>query len=376
MTRRPSLAIDARALWGSGIGRYMREITRGLVSLGKFDLIRLVGDPKELEPFVEILESGATASKVDIVALKGGRYSPRAQAGWSALLAHGDVADVTFFPHWDVPLLRFPTRSVVTIHDLIHLRVKGATSPARRVLARRMITRAVDEATRMIAVSAFSRDDLIAEFPAAAGRIEAVPSGVSTLFAQKAQSLNAVSADIRRPYLLCVANRKPHKNLIAAVEVLAQLVPTHQTLRLVCVGEHFPEWKRTIARARELGVEDRIVDLGAIPDETLHSLYANAAVYLHPSRYEGFGFPVLEAMASGAPVVASNTTSIPEIAGTAATLVDPDDYPAMSAAVAVMLDKRATRDRASAAGKIQAARFSWESAVLSTQRILLEAAAL
>jgi glycosyltransferase involved in cell wall biosynthesis len=128
-----------------------------------------------------------------------------------------------------------------------------------------------------------------------------------------------------------------------------------------------------MARADELGVADRIVDLDALSDESLHALYANAAVYLHPSRYEGFGFPILEAMASGAPVVASNATSIPEVAGTAATLVGPDDIDSMAAAVARLLDSQAERKRAAAAGRKQAALFSWRTAAEQTKRILLDA---
>jgi len=244
-----------------------------------------------------------------------------------------------------------------------------------------MIGRAVKGATRLIADSAFTQRDLIAELPGAAGRVDVVPLGVSEIFsrtpAPPASGLGLSSSifHLSSPYLLCVANRKPHKNLLAAIEVLSNLAPTHRTLRMVFAGERFPAWKQTMARARELNVEDRIVDLDAVSDETLHALYANAAVYLHPSRYEGFGFPILEAMASGAPVVASNATSIPEVAGRAAALVDPDDIEAMTAAVARLLDSRAERERASAAGRRQAALFSWSRTAATTQRILLDAAA-
>lgn len=370
-TSRPVLAVDARALWGSGIGRYTREIVTGLASLGGFDAIRLIGAPKELDPFV----AGITSTvKMEVVALKGGRYSPIAQAGWMALTAGSDIADVTLFPHWDVPLTELPKRSVVTIHDLIHLRVKGAASAARRAVARAMIGHAVESAARLITDSAFTLGDLLDEFPLAEGRTDVVSLGVSELFSTPSQPLSAAAADIRQPYILCVANRKPHKNLGTAVEVLSRLVPAHQTLRMVFAGERFAEWKRTMARAEELNVADRIVDLDAVSDEALHALYANAAVYLHPSRYEGFGFPILEAMASGAPVVASNTTSIPEVAGAAAALVDPDDIDGMVAAVARLLDSPAERKRAAAAGRKQAALFSWRKTAEQTRRILLEAA--
>jgi glycosyltransferase involved in cell wall biosynthesis len=365
------LAVDARALYGSGIGRYTREIVAGLATLGGFDAIRLIGAHKELDPFVASLKSN---SKLEIVALKGGRYSPIAQAGWMALTSSGDIADVTLFPHWDVPLMELPKRSVVTVHDLIHLRVPGAASRARRALARAMIGRAVQGAHRLITDSAFTRGDLVAEFPDSTGRIDVIALGVSDLFSTPSQPLAAASSDIRQPYIFCVANRKPHKNLNAAVEVLAQLVPIHKSLRMVVAGERFAEWNDTMARAEELNVADRIVDLDAVSDETLHALYANAAVYLHPSRYEGFGFPILEAMAGGTPVVASNVTSIPEVAGSAATLVDPDDIAAMAGAVARFLDSPAERKKASAAGRKQAALFSWKKAAEQTRKVLLDAA--
>jgi glycosyltransferase involved in cell wall biosynthesis len=373
--RAKTLAVDARALWGSGIGRYTREIVSGLARLGGFGTIRLIGAPKELEPFIASIPPAAARSSLEVVPLRGGRYSPVAQAGWAAIMARGEVGDVTLFPHWDVPLMKLPRRSVVTIHDLIHLRVKGAASPARRAVARAMIGRVVQSAARMIVDSACTQLDLVSEFPSAGGRVDAVPLGVSEIFSMPSPLLSAVRDDIRQPYILCVANRKPHKNLLAAVEVLSNLAPTHRTLRMVFAGERFAAWKQTMTRARELNVEDRIVDLDAISDETLHALYANAAVYLHPSRYEGFGFPILEAMASGAPVVASNATSIPEVAGRAAALVDPDDIEAMTAAVARLLDSRAERERASAAGRRQAALFSWSRTAAATQRILLDAAA-
>jgi glycosyltransferase involved in cell wall biosynthesis len=343
----------------------------GLASLGGFDAIRLIGSPSELLPFVAGIKSTA---KLEVVALKGGRYSPIAQAGWMALTAGGGIADVTLFPHWDVPLLALPRRSVVTVHDLIHLRAKGAASAARRAVARAMIGHAVRGARRLITDSLFTRGDLIGAFPAADGRIDVIPLGVSELFSTASQPLAAAASEIRQPYIFCVANRKPHKNLVAAVEVLARLVPAHETLRMVVAGERFSEWKRTMVRAEELQVADRIVDLDSVSDDTLHALYANAAVYLHPSRYEGFGFPILEAMASGAPVVASNATSIPEVAGSAAALVCPDDIDAMALAVGRYLDAPAEREKASAAGMKQAALFSWRKAAEATQDVLLSAA--
>jgi alpha-1,3-rhamnosyl/mannosyltransferase len=369
------LAVDSRAIWSSGIGRYTREIVRGLSARKGFARIRLIGAPDELNPFVAGLAAELPdATPIDIVPLRGGRYSAVAQAGWAKLVSRGGIGDVVLFPHWDVPMMEMPKASVVTVHDLIHIRVKSAASAARRALARAMIGRAVDGAARIITDSAFTRTDLIADFPAADGRAHVVPLAAAKLFSGKAVPLSAISLPAREPYLLCVANRKPHKNLDAAVEVFARLAERHRTLSLVFAGEKFRTWKRTLGRINALGLADRVVDLDVISDESLHALYAHSAVYLHPSCYEGFGFPILEAMASGAPVVASSRTAIPEVAGTAATLVDPDDVDAMAAAVdRVLMMSSAERKRAAAAGRAQAALFSWARTAEETEKILLMA---
>ena len=380
----PTLAVDARALWGSGIGRYTREVVARLVARGNFATIKLVGARHELEPFVASLavcsspSAGAPGAAVEIVPIRGGRYSAVAQAEWARITARRRLADVVLFPHWDAPVVRMPARSVVTIHDLILLRVARATSSARRAVAAVMLRRAVKGASRLIADSSFTRDDLLSSFPDSVGRVHVVPLGVADAFSRPAPAAAALPHGVRPPYLLCVANRKPHKNLEAAVEVLARLARlggAHATLRLAVAGERFPHWRRTLARARELGVAERIVDLDPLTDDQLHALYAHARAYLHPSRYEGFGLPILEAMASGAPVVASNATSIPEVAGDAALLFAPDDLEGMTAAVARLLDDLDFRDRTVALGRRRAQEFTWSRTAEATERVLLEVAA-
>jgi glycosyltransferase involved in cell wall biosynthesis len=341
------------------------------VGLEKFATIRLVGSRDDLEPFVASLACG---TPVEIVPIRGGRYSAVAQLEWARLTVRRRIADVVFFPHWDAPMLPMPSHSVVTIHDLIVQRLAGATSPAKRFLARAMLARAVKGAARLIAVSEFTRSDFVLWFPEAADRVSVVPEGVAEVFSRPAPPESALPKGIRPPYLLCVANRKPHKNLEAAVEVLARLQREHPALRLAIAGERFPAWVRTLQRAYALGLGERIVDLDQVNDLALHALYAHASVYLHPSRYEGFGLPILEAMASGAPVVASNATAIPEVAGPGALLFAPDDISGMTAVVARLLHDREFRERTIEAGRRQVERFSWARTAEATGRILLAAA--
>jgi len=152
--------------------------------------------------------------------------------------------------------------------------------------------------------------------------------------------------------------------------VLAQLLPRHPQLQLVVAGQAGPGWDEVEAVAVEKGVRDSIVDLPVVPDAELRVLYGRCAAFLFPSRYEGFGLPVLEAMACGAPVVASTAASIPEITGGAALLYDPDDTAGMASAVERLLtdpDFRAARVRV---GCERAAAFNWDRTARQTVEVL------
>jgi glycosyltransferase involved in cell wall biosynthesis len=169
-----------------------------------------------------------------------------------------------------------------------------------------------------------------------------------------------------------VANRKPHKNIELAVEVLARLLKQHPTLTLVVAGERFPHWDRTVAHAARLGLADRIVDVQTLDDARLAALYAGAACFLMPSRYEGFGLPVLEAMASGTPAVVARATSLPEVVGDAALLADPDDVDAFTAAVASVLNDPVEAARLRARGTLRALEYSWDRTAADMLRVFRE----
>lgn len=364
-----TLVIDARALWGSGIGRYTREITTRLARRGAFRQLLLAGDAVELAVFIH--DTGI-AERVSIAALAGGRYAPQTQLYLPRLALSLPADAVIWFPHWDAPLADPGRPSVVTVHDLIHLRVPGAAGALKRSALRTLLRTVTHRARTVITDAAFTRDDLAAHDAAIAGRLQVVPCGVGEQFTPGAPG--PLPAGLERPYLLCVANRKPHKNLRAAVDVLAEVLPSHPTLRLAVAGEHFPEWQDVLAHAAARGVSDRVVDIPQIDDATLVALYRGASCLLFPSHYEGFGMPVLEAMACGVPVVASNVTSIPEVAGDAAILCAPDDTAAMASAVGRLLDDAEFRDARIRAGIAQAARFTWDRTAASVERILLIAA--
>jgi glycosyltransferase involved in cell wall biosynthesis len=350
------LVVDARVLWGSGIGRHVREVTSRILASGEFAEVVLAGDPNELREWSGGL---ASATPVRILPLAGGRYAVSAQRDWPRLAATLPARSVVWFPHWDAPYLFAHRPTVVTVHDLIPLRVVEHTSGVKRFLMRTLLRRVTRRADRVVTVSQFTRDDLESHDPTLRGHVRVVcGGGVPTAFAEQAHG--ELPPGVRAPFLLVVANRKPHKNIELAVEVLARLHARHPELSLVVAGERFPHWANTLAHASELGVGDRVIDVETLDDARLAALYAGAACFLMPSRYEGFGLPVLEAMVSGTPVVVARTTSLPEVAGDAALLADPDDITGFADAVQRILEDPVEADRLRTAGRLRAADYSWD----------------
>jgi glycosyltransferase involved in cell wall biosynthesis len=363
-----ALVVDARAVRESGIGRYLRELVAAWRREPPFERLVLLGDPAKLEA----LAAPGGAAGVQIVAHRGDQYSAASQRSWLDVRRDARVRDARacFFPHWDVPMLRLPRRAVVTVHDLAHLRVPAAFSPLKTVVARAILGRVAARAARIVCVSHATARDVAAEFPAATPRLRVVHNGVTARFAEAAGP-----APLDGPYLLAVGNQKPHKNLVAAVRVLARLrAEGHPTLRLLVAGRQFDARDGVLAMARDAGVADAVVSLGEAGDATLQAAYAGCAAFLFPSRHEGFGLPLLEAMLAGAPVVASSTPAVAEVVGDAAPTFDPDDVAGMTAATRVVLELPAARAEAVARGRRRARAFTWERAARETGRVLQDAA--
>lgn len=371
VTGRPrSVVVDARVLQSSGLGRYLREVLAELFDDRRFGEITLLGDRRELQDYVSRHEAGR---RIRLVAYPTGAYSPRVQGAWLCI-RRSVRADVAFFPHYDVPIAGLPRRSVITVHDLIHYQVPEAFPWWRRAPGGLLLRRAVGAAARVIVVSEATRRDLCARLPVARGKTAVVPNGVSELFRAPATEAADTNVDRLRPFVLCVGNRKPHKNLAAAVEAIALARPHDPALRLVIAGRRSPHWDDVLRGAEELGVAAAIVDLGEVGDSELRSLYRACEALLFPSLYEGFGLPVIEAMAAGAPVIASDRASIPEVVGGAGILIDPRDPAGMARALGSLRDDPEMRRDLVRRGRERAREFSWERAARATLDILYNVA--
>jgi glycosyltransferase involved in cell wall biosynthesis len=359
-----TVVVDARVLHVSGLGRYLREILAGLVADERFSRLTILGDPVALRDFL----GTAGDSRLRIVPFPLEIYSPRFQVAWAKLAGWlGVDADVVFFPHYDVPLLAFPKRSVVTVHDLIHFQLPEEFGGWRRIAAGLLLRTAVRGATSVVTVSKSTRDDLVERFPDTADKIRVVHNGVSREFSARKARVPIVP---QTPYLLCVGNRKSHKNLVTAVRVLAELREEYPDLQLVIVGRSFPEWSRVLETAVELGVRPRIIEFESVSDAELLALYNHCQGLLFPSLYEGFGFPVLEAMAAGAPVIATNRSSVPELVGDSGFLYDPTDVRAMAEAARRVMRDSGLREMLARRGRERAASFPWSRAIGQTTELL------
>jgi glycosyltransferase involved in cell wall biosynthesis len=247
-----------------------------------------------------------------------------------------------------------------------------------RILHFSFTKRVLSRAARIFAVSNFTKNDIHRLFNIPPEKIEVVYNAIDDRFRQG----HATDADrefiaeryqVNYPFILYAGRISPHKNIVRIIEAFSALraelekEQKYQDLKLIIIGDELsshPDLRRTVIKS---GVQNDVRFLGFVPIDVLRIFYDAAKIFVFPSLYEGFGLPPLEAMAHGTPVVTSNTTSLPEVVGNAAVLVNPENvFDIMRALHRVLVDQ-ALRDRLKQRGYEQAARYSWDASV---QRIL------
>ena len=256
---------------------------------------------------------------------------------------------------------------VLTIHDVLWRRMPETVPTAMRLGTNALVTGAARRADRVITVSHASAADIAAELRLPPGRVAVVPNGVTPPPASP-----PAPADVgqgARPLALSVASDLPHKNLAALVDGLAVL-PAEDRPVLAFAG-HGTDTGALRARAVERGVEDDVRLLGGVGPNRLEALYAAAALVMTATRFEGFGLPVLEAMARGVPVACSDLPVLREVAGDAAVWLEPGIPATIAHAITTALSDV---ERLSAAGRARAERFSWAAAARATADVYERAA--
>ncbi len=289
----------------------------------------------------------------------------------SEMLFH--APDVLFVPAHVLPLIHPP--SVATVHDLGYRHFPEAhTWRARMYLE--WGTRHNARASRLvIADSRATRDDLVSMYGVPEDKIRVVYPGIRPGLAPVRDSAVVDGVldkyGIPKSYLLYVGTLQPRKNLSRLVEAFAALPDEHT---LVLAGKKGWLYADILRRAQRLGVGHRVIFTGYVPDGDLPALLSGAQLFVFPSLYEGFGLPVLEAMACEVPVVCSDTSSLPEVAGDAALLVSPTDTAGLAAAMNRVLTDPELRRTLVSRGKAQAAGFTWRRCAEQVLKVLEEAA--
>jgi glycosyltransferase involved in cell wall biosynthesis len=252
-------------------------------------------------------------------------------------------------------------RRVVTINDVLYRIYPEVHGGLRGLGMRVLVPLAARRSDRIIAPSTNTRDDLVRLLSVPAGKVDVVLDGVRHPDERASESPIEVRARLglgARPVVLTVSAKRPHKNLARLLEAIA-LIPPERRPVLLLPG-YATRWEAELTRrAAELGIEGDTRFLGWVGTTDLEALYNAADCFIFPSLYEGFGLPVLEAMIRGVPVACSNRSSLPEVAGDAALLFDPERPEAIAEAITILLLDPAERERLIAAGRTQAAAFSW-----------------
>lgn len=371
----------------AGIGRYTRELVGALLTLDRWHqhvIFAATGGLHEDRWLTEVERLRAVHNRHVTV-----RTVPMSD-DWLARLWHrlrlpipielvtGHI-DVFYSPDFTLPPTRRGTHTLLTIHDLSFMRHPDAFVPSLRRYLERVVPRSIDRADMVLADSAHTRSDLVALFGIPPDKVVVITPGVDSRFQPDPPSAttsvpNACCPTVERlrerygigaePYVLSLGTVQPRKNYVRLIQAFVKARQdrrakglTQSPMQLLIAGACGWLYEDVL---QEAGRHDCVRLLGFVEDEDVPALYRGATLFAFPSLYEGFGLPVLEAMACGVPVICSNTSSLPEVAGSAALLVDPLDVDALSDGMNRALGDEELRKMMIDRGLAQAARFTWE----------------
>lgn len=367
------IAIDARKLHDYGIGTYVRNLVRELGRQADPHEYVLICRPEDQAQITENLNGRFTA-----VVDRSAPYSVSEQFTVPLDLRRHDV-DLFHEPHYVLPPLA-PCRSVVTIHDCIHLRFpRYLPNKLAYAYARAFLWTAAHRADRVITVSEASKRDILQYFHVPPEKIEVIYNGIDERFwmppAEEEIERVRERYQLTDRFVLYAGNIKPHKNLERLIEAFHQLRRGGDDVKLLIIGDEISKYATLRRAVHRHKLHKHVRFLGFVADQTLAVLYRLASVFVFPSLYEGFGLPPLEAMASGTPVVTSNVSSLPEVVGDAALLIDPYDPEAIAGAMRMVLNDEALRDHLRERGLARAREFSWQRSIARVRAIYEEVGA-
>jgi glycosyltransferase involved in cell wall biosynthesis len=350
----------------TGIGRYTMELGRALC---------------RLEPSVEL----ALLTAGNAGTLVGGGRVPRAPLPGCRLLPGlvtlGNLLIPRAVRRLELDIVHDPTgvtpflfgaagaRTVVTIHDVIPWSYPGASTRLDALIYRHWLPRVLLRVDAVIADSQATKTDIIRYMRVTSEKIQVVPGGVADSFQPApASEIDGVRGKYQLPegYILFVGSVEKRKNLTGLMRACTLLRRMGSLEPVVIAGSAARKYPELQATLRELGLEQDVRLVGYVSEPDLATLYSGARVFVFPSLYEGFGLPPLEAMACGTPVVCSNRSSLPEVVGDAALMVDPDDVEGLAEAMRRVLSDADLREEMRSKGLARARQFPWEHTARAT----------
>jgi glycosyltransferase involved in cell wall biosynthesis len=357
--------LDARYYNRSGIGRYIVGLYRGILANNPGIKIISAGD-------MPILRDSFFKTQ-DIIPYNSPIYSLSEQIKGSLLMRKfNDGADAFHIPHYNAPWF-LPKNSVVTIHDLTPFNLPDLFDRLRLSVARIALKNVLSRAGRIIAVSESTKRDIGNYYPEIMEKVRVIYHGLSEDFSLLPEDEVKSFKENKgiKDYILYVGNRKPHKNLKRLIEAFSLIKSKYSTLQLIIIGEKFLKIDEVDIGGKKLGLKD-VVEIVKVSDKELCEYYCGARLLIYPSLYEGFGFPPLEAMACGCPVVASNVASLPEICGDAAYYVDPNSIESIAEGMDKILIDSNLRQALVQKGLERVRLFSWEKSTREHVKVFEE----
>ncbi|HQV68423.1 MAG TPA: glycosyltransferase family 1 protein [Thermoflexales bacterium] len=359
MTLRVALDISSGLAHSAGVSRYALELAKEL-KLREQDGAIALRLFHNLQPLTNLPKTLAAIPRT---------FAPLSNKTWRAFLLSGvspppswlPIKNTDIFHGLDVitPPLNIPT--VITLHDLTTVLFPKFHSKFNAVYQKLALPVMVRRADRIIADSMSTRRDAISLLKIPEDRIEVVHLGVNhDVFYPRPDALEVVRQNLGNidKYILGVGTLEPRKNLLALLQACCALEDEAPTLVLAGAKG----WGRSelFKQVERLGLTKKVIFTGFVSEDLLANLYSAASMFVYPSYYEGFGLPVLEAMACGAPVICSNTSSLPEVVGEAAILISPDDIGAIAQAIRLFINDKEMTAKMRARSLEQAAKFTWQ----------------
>ena len=349
------IGIDARLVEWPGVGRYINELVKNLVQITNNHEFVIYYNSD-----LSITRYGIQSPNVTNIVFPAPVFSIKEQIYWPFQIKK-DRLSVFHSPHYAIPLICSSPR-IVTIHDVIGFRYPQHLFSLMAKTYYQWMTRfALKYSAAIIASSKFTKREIIDIFSIKEEKVQVVYLGVNEAsFREQKDGIFRLEKEILpKDYFLYLGTKKPWKNLDLLLNGYKQFLDAGYSTKLILAGKDAKHQQDISSKIETLQLNDFVKDVGEVDEQDLPALYQNAAAFIFPSYYEGFGLPILEAMSLGTPVVASNAASIPEVVGAAGILIDPNCADELKDAMVAIVCQEELRNKLKELGSENVKRFDW-----------------